>query len=1235
LSLGDGKIIHAYGNHGVIISDDYTNIPDCTYIGWAWPSTTPPIAFEIVSCTEYKLKIKAPQIVGDHTIKVDVETTPGTESASLLISIGDTDNDGLYDYEEDKNQDGIVDPDETDQNNPDTDGDGINDKEDPYPWRTENRKALVVGITEYEYPFGFFEPEKIASYPEPQKRMANDLEKLGFKVTRFIDYDKDDGDVLTYDEVSGAVTNFANDLKSDDVAVVYVQTHGMQTFGKYWMCYGDNMYSEDAMFPFDTRHVTGQLDNIGTYLDFLWLHTCDSWAYQDEIDDLGAGGIIFFGSDGSSYVVNDQDVFYNAILAEKHVEETIDNIQAVNKNYKMDDQYSGNMDLMDPLLTHKSPIIHMPEPEGPTQTPNETFDSVNYTIWDSDGDDINDTVTVSWDANTVFLQDNVTVFAYVRNSGHEMVKQYVYGPYTIYGNSPEISSVNFYATSTDTYNIRLMLYDSSLNPVDVAFITDLSLDAGTGGPGGDEGFTTTWFDTTDSNGDGSDDTIIISWNADTTLPQEDVSVLITVRDTVLKYGPYTIYNSLPNAGEVEFYVGDIGVYEVSLYLIDSNSEFEDSAFLEVPIEVSKFTDTYADYGTDTDGDGQYDYLTIDVGIDVTSAGNYTLRGSLYHGGGPIDTVSNDLYLNEGIQTIQLNFDGQTLYKSGIDGQYELRYLVLYSNGAFIGHRDRAHTTSAYDHTQFRAPIVLFNTFDDHGVDTNSNGLFEYLRIEAKVDVATAGNYTISGYLYDSTGDFIVSASNYTYLDIGQQTVQLNFDGQAISDSGKDGAYNLAQINVYDDTLNLINSKENAYITQAYDHTQFEIRHIILDWELTTPTEVILDQSFSVGVNISNPSGRVLTNLQASLVLPSEFDTTDALTIDIGNLEPEQNKTIEWTLRGINSGYGEITINITSPDIQNVSITRGIIVTSDSLSVETDKDTYMLGDDVIINTSLTNDNPEVSYVDLVVNVTIQGPDITETYSTPIPYIGSLETENITLIWDTTGKTGGTYTVTAKVLEDSRVLNETSTSFTLQVSNLPPVANANGPYVGFIGEPITFNGAGSYDPDGTIVNYNWDLDDDGVFDDATGAIPTKTWDAPYSGNISLRVTDDNGATDIDSTTLTVKIPATIDFDPDTLNKKSEGNWVTVYTELPAGYNVTDINVSTMLLNETVPAELQPIEVGDYDSDGVPDLMVKFDRQAVNDILPIGDAVSITVTGNLYDGAPFEGSDTIRVIDKGKGK
>ena len=48
-----------------------------------------------------------------------------------------------------------------------------------------------------------------------------------------------------------------------------------------------------------------------------------------------------------------------------------------------------------------------------------------------------------------------------------------------------------------------------------------------------------------------------------------------------------------------------------------------------------------------------------------------------------------------------------------------------------------------------------------------------------------------------------------------------------------------------------------------------------------------------------------------------------------------------------------------------------------------------------------------------------------------------------------------------------------------------------------------------------------------------------------------------------------------------------------------------------------------------------IAKFDREDLREDLPTGDEVEMTVTGKLFDGTPFEGSDTIRVIDKGKGK
>lgn len=117
---------------------------------------------------------------------------------------------------------------------------------------------------------------------------------------------------------------------------------------------------------------------------------------------------------------------------------------------------------------------------------------------------------------------------------------------------------------------------------------------------------------------------------------------------------------------------------------------------------------------------------------------------------------------------------------------------------------------------------------------------------------------------------------------------------------------------------------------------------------------------------------------------------------------------------------------------------------------------------------------------------------------------------------------------------------------------------------------------------------------------------------------------------------KIPATIEFVPDRLNLNStlmcNGGLITSYIELPEGYNVSDIGVSSILVNSTVSAELEPVAIGDYDYDTVPDLMVVFNRTLIveyilNEGFRYGD-VNLTLTGNCH--LIFEGSNTIKVSD-----
>jgi len=157
-------------------------------------------------------------------------------------------------------------------------------------------------------------------------------------------------------------------------------------------------------------------------------------------------------------------------------------------------------------------------------------------------------------------------------------------------------------------------------------------------------------------------------------------------------------------------------------------------------------------------------------------------------------------------------------------------------------------------------------------------------------------------------------------------------------------------------------------------------------------------------------------------------------------------------------------------------------------------------------------------------------------------------------------------------------------------------------------------------------------------------TIDWDAVSQGDQGVTVQiDSDGHGEFEDTVTSdeeltqdefvLKTETTIDFDPDRLNLKSKGKFVTVYIELPPGYDVGQIDISSIRLNGTVPALGKPTEIGDYDNDGVPDLMVKFDRAAVQDALTMGEEVEVTITGEVA-GIGFEGSDTIRVIDGWQG-
>src|SRR5207249_914723 len=115
---------------------------------------------------------------------------------------------------------------------------------------------------------------------------------------------------------------------------------------------------------------------------------------------------------------------------------------------------------------------------------------------------------------------------------------------------------------------------------------------------------------------------------------------------------------------------------------------------------------------------------------------------------------------------------------------------------------------------------------------------------------------------------------------------------------------------------------------------------------------------------------------------------------------------------------------------------------------------------------------------------------------------------------------TRTVALRVTDDMGASNIITTTVTF--NNVAPVANAGGPYVITDLTQLTLSGAGSSDADGSVASYEWDFNYNGssFHTDASGvSVAFPMIDGPATRTVALRVTDNDGATHIVTTTVQV--------------------------------------------------------------------------------------------------------------------
>jgi PKD repeat protein len=189
----------------------------------------------------------------------------------------------------------------------------------------------------------------------------------------------------------------------------------------------------------------------------------------------------------------------------------------------------------------------------------------------------------------------------------------------------------------------------------------------------------------------------------------------------------------------------------------------------------------------------------------------------------------------------------------------------------------------------------------------------------------------------------------------------------------------------------------------------------------------------------------------------------------------------------------------------------------------------LGATATLRQTVTVDQPPVASFSFTPKAPLVGQPVTFT-STSTDADGSIVSQE----WDLTGTglfndaTGKSatrvFTQSGDAIVRLRVTDNRGVSVIAAVTvpvGGPPIASFDVSPNPTAGRGVTLTST-SRDIDGAIVSWQWDLNGDGVFGDAAGAVVTQTYPSPGTYTVGLRVTDTTGLTGIAFHSIVVHAP-----------------------------------------------------------------------------------------------------------------
>jgi len=273
----------------------------------------------------------------------------------------------------------------------------------------------------------------------------------------------------------------------------------------------------------------------------------------------------------------------------------------------------------------------------------------------------------------------------------------------------------------------------------------------------------------------------------------------------------------------------------------------------------------------------------------------------------------------------LSFDGSLLRQQGLNGPYTLSRLTLTDASPAVGldvdTKTDLYTTNAYSFFVFQGPLIdVLRSGTDTAIDTNSNGLYDQLRVTLQVTVLPggAGRYGFNAALQDPSGSTITfSVAGSQQLNVGTNAITLFYAGRDIGTKGLNGPYRVTNVYLFNDATGLQVTRDNVYQTASYRASQFEGGQVGPQNIAASGNAYLLDGSYRVTLALNARKrnavleGNVLINdsrsrllMRSTLVRSITLPNTDVVLIS-----------------------GDCTVNGASGYTYSLSVTNGVVLNS--------------------------------------------------------------------------------------------------------------------------------------------------------------------------------------------------------------------------------------------------------------------------------------------------------------------